>query len=123
MMRVVLVLLMLPSLASAQYDSVKRRPDVIRFADGILNTYTSPLRWKGKDWLKFGAITGSTALLTLADQPVRNFWLQRDGRILDGINEFGYHYGKPYSAFFISGGLYTAGLLFKNEWAPKQDLP
>ena len=113
---------MLPSFAAAQYDSVKRRPDVFRFADGIINTYTSPVRWKGKDWLKFSAIAGSTALLTVADHPVRNFWIQQNGKVFDCINVAGYHYGKPYSAFMFSGGFYAAGLLFKNEWARETGL-
>jgi membrane-associated phospholipid phosphatase len=122
MMKVVFVLLMLPSLVAAQYDSVKRRIDPLRFADGVIHTYTSPVRWKGKDWLKFGALAGGTALLTLADHPVRNFWQKQNGNFLDGVNEVGYHYGKPYSAFIFSGGFYTAGLLFKNEWAKETGL-
>ena len=31
-----------------------------------------PLRWKGKDWLTVGGLAAGTALLTLADQPLRN---------------------------------------------------
>jgi membrane-associated phospholipid phosphatase len=119
---VVIVLLLLPSLAVAQYDSVKRRIDPLRFADAVVNTYTSPIRWKGNDWLKVGTIVGSTALLTLADNPVRNFWLQQSGSALDAVHDVGYHYGKPYCTFMISGSLYAAGFLFKNEWARETGL-
>ena len=110
------VLVLIPTLVSAQYDSAKRM-DPVRFADGVIYTYTAPARWKGGDWLKFGAILGGTAAMTLADQPVRNFWQDQNNAILDGVNTVGYHYGKPYSAFLFSGGFYTAGLLMKNKWA------
>src|SRR5687767_1150536 len=106
--RVVTVLLLLPVIASAQYDSVKR-PDVIRFADAVIYTYTSPLRWKAKDWTKFGAITGGIVALTLADQPVRSLWSGSESRSLDEVSNVGYHYGKPYSGFAVAAGLYGAG--------------
>ena len=116
MQRVVILLMLVPMFASAQRDSV-RRNDVIRFADGVIHTYTRPLHWKGSDWLKFGAIVGGTTALTLADQPIRKAWSGVDHNILDQVNIVGYHYGKPYSAFLFSGGFYLTGLLFKNEWA------
>jgi membrane-associated phospholipid phosphatase len=118
---VVVLLLLLPSSLMAQYDSV-RRTDAIRFADGAFHTYTSPVRWKGKDWLKFGGILAGTAALTLADQPIRDFWSNQQSGFLDGVNVIGYHYGKPYTAFLLSGGFYAGGLLFKNEWARETGL-
>jgi membrane-associated phospholipid phosphatase len=121
MPKFLLLFLLLPSLASAQYDSAKRN-DVIRFADGIVGTYTRPLKWSGKDWLKFGAILGGTTALTLADQPVRNFWQDQSNQTMDVVNTIGYHYGKPYSAFLFSGGFYAIGLVLKNEWAKETGL-
>jgi len=118
---VILVLLLIPMITSAQYDSAKR-VDVIRFADGVIHTYGAPTRWKGKDWLKLGAIATGTAVLTLADQPVRGFWIDQSSHALDRINEIGYHYGKPYSAFLFTGGFYVAGLLFQNNWAKETGL-
>lgn len=117
MMKVVLVLLMLPSIAAAQYDSVKRRIAPLRAADAILYTYTSPIRWKGSDWLEFGAVAAGTAALTLTDKPIRDFWLRQNGKALDVVNHVGHHYGKPYSGFILAGGIYATGLLIKNEWA------
>jgi membrane-associated phospholipid phosphatase len=113
---VVFVLLLIPTMLSAQYDSVKRA-DVIRFADGVIHTYTSPLRWKGKDWAKFGAVMGGTVALTLADQPVRRFWDNKNSKVLDEISNIGYHYGKPYIGFTMAAGLYASGLFIKNPWA------
>jgi membrane-associated phospholipid phosphatase len=114
--KVVFVLLLIPSVVSAQYDSVKRL-DIIRFADGVIHTYTSPLRWKRNDWAKFGAVVAGTAALTLADQPVRELWSGAKGKALDEISNIGYHYGKPYVGFSIASGLYASGLFIKNPWA------
>lgn len=112
---VVVMFLLLPSVVQAQVDSV-RRPDVIRFADGVIHTYASPLRWKKNDWAKFSGILVGTAALTLADQPIRKFWIGQNEKALDHVDRVGYHYGKPYSGFLLAGGLYTTGLIFKNEW-------
>jgi membrane-associated phospholipid phosphatase len=114
--RVLFVLMLIPGLASAQYDSAKSA-DVIRFADGVIQTYASPLRWKKKNWLEFGAVMGVTAGLTLLDKPVRNLWSHQQSETLDEINNVGYHYGKPYTGFAITAGLYSAGLFIKNPWA------
>lgn len=114
--KLIFALTLLPTLVLAQYDSL-RRPDIIRVADGVLHTYTSPLRWKGKNWAEFGAVIGGTVALTFADQPVREFWSHQNGQGLDAINAVGYHYGKPYAGFALTAGLYSAGLVIKNQWA------
>jgi membrane-associated phospholipid phosphatase len=36
--------------------------------------------------------------------------------MLDGVNNVGYHYGKPYCSFIFSGAMYSVGLLSKNIW-------
>jgi membrane-associated phospholipid phosphatase len=116
LIRALFVLSLIPQLTLAQYDST-HNPDAIRFADGVIRTYTSPLRWKGKDWAEFGAVMGTTVGLTLLDQPVRDMWSHQHSTTLDNINTIGYHYGKPYAGFAITAGLYSAGLLIKNQWA------
>lgn len=110
------MLCVLPYLASAQQRDTVKRADVLRFADGILYTYTAPVRWKQNDWMKFAGVIGGTVALTLADQPVRAFWEGEREKALDRVNRVGYHYGKPYCGFVLAGGMYSAGLLFKNEW-------
>ncbi|SEK21440.1 phosphatase PAP2 family protein [Parapedobacter koreensis] len=91
--------------------------DFLRFGDGFLYTVSSPVRWKGNDWLKAGGVVAGTALLTLVDKPVRNFWMDQDSKLLDGIERVGFHYGKPYAAFYGMGGFYLAGLVIKSDWA------
>ncbi|MBK1440064.1 phosphatase PAP2 family protein [Parapedobacter sp. ISTM3] len=91
--------------------------DFLRFGDGFLYTLASPVKWRGNDWLKVGGVIAGTALTTLADKPVRNFWLDQDSKLLDGIERAGFHYGKPYAAFYLMGGFYLTGLAIKSEWA------
>lgn len=99
-----------------------KRNDIIRFADASIHTLISPVRWKGKDWLKMGGVVGGTALLTLVDKPVRSFWQKRDSKVWDGVERAGFHYGKPYAAFIMTGGFYLTGVVIKNEWARETGL-
>lgn len=123
-----LLLMNVPTVFGSSYnlvDSVKQETvthDGIRFIDGVTYTVSSPLRWKGKDWINLGGVIGGTALLTLVDKPVRNFWQDRDSKIWDGVERAGFHYGKPYAAFIMTGGFYLTGLVIKNEWARETGL-
>ncbi len=121
-MRILLLIIFIPVLGFAQQDSLQRRRDIFRFADGIIYTYSAPLRWEGNDWLKFGGVLAGTAALSLLDEPVRKFWQQQDSPFLDGVERVGFHYGKPYSATIFTGGFYLAGVLFKNEWCKETGL-
>ncbi|WP_257669879.1 phosphatase PAP2 family protein [Parapedobacter tibetensis] len=100
----------------------RKTPDAIRFADGFVHTAISPIRWKGGDWLKAGGVVVGTALVSLADKPVRRFWQNRGGAVWDGVERAGFHYGKPYAAFAMTGGFYLAGLVCKSEWAKETGL-
>jgi membrane-associated phospholipid phosphatase len=127
-MRLCLALLLLPFLAFGQRkhsieqkDSVISR-DVIRFADAMGYTYTAPVRWDGKDWLKVGGVVLGTVALTLADDPVRSFATSGKSRFMDGVSTVGYHYGKPYTGFALTSGLYLTGIIFKSEWAKETGL-
>lgn len=110
---------------SISVDSINKQKitsDAIRFVDGVAYTVSSPIRWKGSDWLKVGAVLGGTALLTTLDKPNRNFWQDRNSKVWDGIERAGFHYGKPYAAFIMTGGFYLTGLVIKNEWARETGL-
>ena len=63
---ILLVLLQIQTLASAQFDSLRMRRDVFRFADGVIHTLSSPVRWDGKDLATLGAlVAGTTAVSRL----------------------------------------------------------
>jgi membrane-associated phospholipid phosphatase len=117
-------LLLLPFFSNAQMDSVHvRRSDLIRGMDGVAYTITSPVRWKAKDWITLGGVAATCASITLLDEPVRDFFQNKhDSKFLDGFERVGYHYGKPYSAVAITGGLYLTGIIFKSEWARETGL-
>ena len=116
MRKCLLILILAPTCIFGQPIDSMRQSDGFRVADGMLYTFGSPHRWKEKDWMKLGGVLAGTAVLTLLDNPVREFWLKQDSRFLDGINTVGYHYGKPYSALLFTGGFYLGGVVFKDDW-------
>ena len=117
------VLIILPGFAIGQVDSIRiQRWDVVRGIDGVAYTFSSPVRWKAKDWITLGSVGAATAAITLLDEPVRDFFQSHDSEFLDGFERVGYHYGKPYAAVGISSGVYLVGLIFKNDWAQETGL-
>jgi membrane-associated phospholipid phosphatase len=117
-----IVVLLLPTLLFGQRQEVTYRPDILRFGDGVLYTYSSPARWDGKDWAVLGGLVAATTALTFLDHPVQEFWQNKDCPLLDGLERVGYHYGKPYTAFAFTGGFYLTGMIFKNQWAKETGL-
>lgn len=115
--------LFLPCVVIAQVDTVHvQRWDPLRVVDGAVYTLTAPARWKGKDFVKAGAVVVGTAAISLLDEPVRKFWSGKKSDLLDEFQRVGNHYGKPYSAVAVTSGFYFTGLLFKNEWARETGL-
>ena len=116
-----LLVICIPALLFGQQQQ-PYRPDILRFADGAVYTWSGPGRWNAKDWLVLGGMIAGTTALTFVDQPVRDFWQRHDNAFLDGIERVGYHYGKPYSALGITAGFYLSGMVFKSEWAKETGL-
>lgn len=118
-----IILLVLPLMGNAQVDTVSvRQWDIVRGVDVVVTTFTSPTRWKGKDWATFGGVILTTAAVTLADEPVRNIMIDANADFLHGFERVGFHYGKPYTAAAITGGFYLTGLILKDEWAKETGL-
>ncbi len=70
-----------------------------------------PLRWKGKDWLKVGVILSGTALLTLADEPVREA-AQNSTSFKNSVPIIGgREYGEWYTIIGLSGAFGVYGLI------------
>jgi membrane-associated phospholipid phosphatase len=90
--------------------------DIYKFGDATLYTLSSPVRWRGKDWLKFGGVAAGVGLVSLADKKNQEFWLGENSSFWDGIERVGWYYGKPQMAIILSGGFYLTGLAAKNEW-------
>src|SRR5687768_12147723 len=117
------LLIALPTLVTGQTDTVfVKRMDIMRGIDVIGYTFTSPARWKGKDWLTLGGVVATTAAITLLDEPINDYLRGKDCQFFDGLERVGYHYGKPYSAIALTGGLYLTGVIINDEWAKETGL-
>lgn len=110
-----------PLVSFAQSDSI-RRPDVIRFADGVFKNVISPFYSTKKGRVNAGIILLATSASTFLDRPINKFLINRKDPVLNVVNDVGYHYGKPYSAFIVTGGFYITGLVVGNEWARETGL-
>lgn len=97
-------------------DTLAKKNDIVRLAEGVAGSYAAPFHWKQKQWLTAGAVVAGTAGFMLIDEPVRDFWVRRNSTAWDVVERVGFHYGKPYTGFTTIGLLYVPGLIFKNEW-------
>jgi membrane-associated phospholipid phosphatase len=78
-----------------------------------------PLRWKGKDWLTVGGLAAGTALLTLADQPLRNA-TQGDQNYYYSVPVVaGRVYGEWYSIIGVAGSFGAYGMIAHDTSAKK----
>ena len=78
-----------------------------------------PLRWKRKTWRHLGIMVGGTALLTLADQPLRND-TQGNQRYYNSLMiEGGRMYGEAYSIAGVAGVFGLYGLITRDTVAKK----
>lgn len=82
---------------------------------GVGHTYTSPLRWKGDDWVVAGTIIGGTALLYFVDDETSEYFRKQRDDIPNGFVEFGERFGSPQVAYGLTAGTYLFGLFTKNE--------
>nr|WP_321227859.1 phosphatase PAP2 family protein [uncultured Psychroserpens sp.] len=81
----------------------------------VAHSLTRPVQWKGKDFTKFGILVAGTATLSLADKPVRDWSQQNSGDYPKILRDYGWYFGSPQNYFALNAGLYTFGLLTKNE--------
>lgn len=76
----------------------------------------SPVHWKGRHWITFGAITGSSVLLYTKDAAIRDFVQQHRTRFGDKFFRYGFeHWGSGYYTVPLLGGLYVGGRLLKDN--------
>lgn len=118
--KAVFILVSVMSLVSGSalaQDSLLRKSDLSRFTDASIYTFARPLRWKAKDVTKLGILLGATAAITLLDEPVRELFKKNESTVPEEVEVIGYHFGKPYAAFAVTGTFYLAGLAFKNKWS------
>lgn len=89
---------------------------------GVGHSLTRPLHWKGDDFGKFGALIVGTATLSLADESIRDFSQNNKEDFPKVLRDFGWYFGSPQNYFMANAGLYTFGLLTKNEKVRKTSI-
>ncbi len=93
------------------------KTDSYHMADGFVHVLSSPIRWDGKDWLKFGGVAAGVYLVSFLDQPVSD-WAARTttfGR-WRRLENFADLTGKPVPAVIAFTALYGFGVVFDKGW-------
>ncbi|UZO81240.1 phosphatase PAP2 family protein [Aquimarina sp. ERC-38] len=81
----------------------------------VLNAFSQPVRWQGKDWLTFGGVAAGTAILYAFDDNTQRFFNDQEDDIPQVVKEFGFRIGKPLINYGLTTGIYVTGLITKNE--------
>lgn len=105
---------------SSVWDLMKH--DAKYTVKSVAHSLTRPVQWKGKDYTKFGILLAGTATLSLADEPIRDWTQQNRNDFPKVLRDFGWYFGSPQNYFAANAGLYTFGLLTKNEKVRKTSI-
>ena len=86
----------------------------IAVVDGY-HLLSSPSKFSGTDWMITGGVVGSTAAVMPFDEDFRKIAGKNQNDFNDNLMSVGKAYGNLLSPVIIGGGIYSYGLLFKNE--------
>lgn len=101
---------------AAQVDSVRLNKQYLRhYYTDTRDWITSPIRWKGKDWLKMATITGTTAVLTAIDKPIQKFFLRNQSSEISAVTAYSLEPMGNLYAFAVMGGFVAHGYLAEND--------
>jgi membrane-associated phospholipid phosphatase len=76
---------------------------------------SAPFHWKGKDWAKFGALTGAaTVLYFSADKPAREMILHNRNEFNNSVAEVVYPLGNRLPPLLIAG-MYVTSIIAKDR--------
>lgn len=115
-----LILFLIPSTIEAQEKKNtvwnRMKNDAYYMGDGFLHVWTSPARWKKKDFLKLGGFVASAFLVSLLDEPV-NDWAVRTNnpKRRESLENFADIVGKPGPAILSFTLVYGTGLIIDNQ--------
>lgn len=108
-------------LAGGSSPQAQNRYNISQFSHETLDFFRQPVKWRGSDWLKLGAITAGTALALKADEPIRDAVLRGDGRYLRSAPiKAGDLWGQWYTPPIIAGAFGLHGWLTDN--APSREI-
>ncbi len=89
--------------------------DMANVFKGMGYAYSRPLHWRGDQWGDFGITVVGTGTAYLFDEATSKSARKIRGDIPKVIRDYGFEYGKPSNNYIITGLVYTAGLITKNE--------
>ncbi len=82
---------------------------------GMGYSYSRPLHWQGDDWATFGGMMAVTGLTYLVDTPVSDYFIDIKEDVPRAIRDYGFEYGSPGNNYMLTGAVYLAGLVTKDE--------
>ena len=82
---------------------------------GIGHSFTRPLHWKKKDFIKLGALALGTVALATIDDEGSDFFIRNNPGDRSLFQEAGTRFGSPQVYFIANATLYGVGLFTKNE--------
>jgi len=85
------------------------------FGDGI-SLYSSPFRFSGSDWLKTGGVMLAAGAFMNFDKDIRKEFSKVHTSTKDKIADIGNGYGNAFAPVILGGGIYSYGLIFKDDY-------
>jgi membrane-associated phospholipid phosphatase len=83
----------------------------------------SPVRWKKKQWITAGAVTGTTILAYVFDDEIREFFQNNQTQALDQASKYFFDpLGAGYVTIPLAGGFYLYGLIADDQRAVRAGL-
>ncbi|WP_459212533.1 phosphatase PAP2 family protein [Aquimarina rhabdastrellae] len=98
---------------ASTWDMLKH--DGVSVFGGVKHAYTRPFHWKKKDFIALGGVVAGTALLYTLDERADPIFQKQGDGVPHIIKEFGFRFGKPLFNYGLTTGIYSFGLLTKNE--------
>ena len=82
---------------------------------GVGNSFTQPLRWEKRDFVKFSTLMVGTFALSFIDEEAHDYFIGIEPDVPNFFKSFGWYAGSPQNYFAATAGIYGFGLLTKNE--------
>lgn len=82
---------------------------------GVGYAYTRPLHWQGDDFLRLGAVAGTTYGLYTLDTNIQRSFREHKDNVPDLLLDYGWYAGSPQNNYGLTGAVYLTGLFTKNE--------
>ncbi len=96
--------------------------DGLKFLHAAGYIFSSPARWNGADWMRFGAAGAGTAAVSGLDIDTRLFMQRHQSAGSGNITDVAVQYGAGVNLIALSAGGYIAGLAFENRWLRETSL-